>query len=157
MSDEITKKQVNIKIKPPPKDPGFEITHDHRENQLVLLHLYKGKVSALDLYESGKTIMFRLKIQFVGNLAKYIPIDAVTAKETIETVDIDLELLEVFFKKRESAQSIRAMFSPLVDKYPGVNIGQLVGTLKVNYGIFTEFVNFIQFLSYEPFRKDVKV
>jgi len=123
---EMKREQVNLKIAPPPKDIGYEITHDDRQSQIVELYFYKGKVSALDLFETGRTLMFRVKIKFTGNLAKYIPIDAVAAKETIETVDIDLELLEVFFKRKQSAQSTRIMFAPLVDKYPSLAIGQLV-------------------------------
>ena len=131
----VVKEQVNLKVKPKPL--GYEITLDQLNTQLVTVHLYKGKVSALDTFETGKTIMFRLKIQFKGNLAKYIPIDAAAAKETIETVDIDLEFLEVFFKKTETTQSIRSMFAPLVDKYHGVLIGQRVGAITFSYKKFT--------------------
>jgi hypothetical protein len=151
----MNKKVVDIKIKPKPL--GYEVSHDERDSQIVNLHLFKGKVSALDLFESGRTLMFRVKIQFAGNLAKYLPIDAAAAKETIETVDLDIELLEVFFKKKQSAQAVRAMFAPLVDKYPGVQIGQFIGSIRLEYGIFTEFVNFIQYLSYAPMEGDVNV
>lgn len=155
MERQVQKKTINLSVKA--KDPGYEITQDHLDNQLVILHFYKGKISALDLYESGRTLMFRLKIQFTGNLAKYIPIDAVAAKETIETIDLDLELLEIFFKKRETSQAVRSMFSPMVDKYQGVKIGERVGDIKLPYGVFTEFVNFIQHLAYAPFGKEVKL
>jgi len=151
----VVRKQVNIPIKP--STPGYEVSIDHLNRQSVKVHLYKGKVSALDLYETGKTLMFRLRIQFMGNLAKHIPIDASAAKETVETVDIDLEFLEVFFRKSETQQAIRTMFAPLVDKYQGVSIGQRVGTITLSYEKFTEFVNYIQYLSYAPFTKEVKL
>lgn len=151
----VVKQQVDIPIKP--KLPGYEISIDDLNKQIVRVHLYKGKISALDLYESGKIIMFNLKIQFTGNLSKYIPIDASAAKETIETVDIDLEFLELFFRKTETQSSIRAMFSPLVNKYHGVLIGQKVGTITLSYAKFTEFVNYIQYLSYAPFINDGKM
>jgi len=154
---QVQRKKVDIKVKPQPKTPGFEIKQDTFDREYVILHLYKGKVSALDLYEKGKTIMFRVRIQFTGDLAKYLPIDASAAKETVETIDLDLELMEVFFKKKESSQAVRNMFSPMVEKYPVSKVGQELGTVKINYAIFTEFVAFIQYLSYAPFSGDVKI
>lgn len=146
---------VDVKIKPKPL--GYEIKQDDLNNQFVNIHLFKGKVSALDLVERGKTVMFRIKIQFTGNLATYLPIDAAAAKETIETIDLDLELLEVFFKKKETSQAVRAMFSPMVEKYSSFKIGQKLGTIKVTYDIFNEFVVFIRYLSYAPLTEKVKL
>lgn len=147
--------QVDVKI--PVPELGYEITLDDINNKIVKLHLYKGKTSAQDIFELGRVIMFRVKIQFVGDLSKYLPIDAAAARETIETVDLDLDLLEIFFKKKQKTQAVKRMFSSMVDTYMGVSVGHKVGTITMSYKNFSEFVVFIRYLSFASFDNNMSL
>lgn len=131
---------------------GYNVTIDELNKRTVEIFLYKGKMSAIDSVTLERTIMLRVKIKFKGDLAKFVPIDASAAKETVETIDIDLGLLEIFFKRKEKSQKVQHMFSPIVDKHMGAKIGEHVGTIAVNYRVFTELVTFLEYLAYQPFK-----
>ena len=148
----VVREEVNVTIKAP--ELGYEVSLDDLNKKVVNVHLYKGKCSAQDVFELERTIMFRLKIQFVGNLAKYIPIDAAAARETVETIDLDLDLLELFFCKKETSKTVKIKFGPIVDKYLASAVGKHIGTLTMSYEEFTELVVFIRYLSYASFSND---
>ena len=120
----------------------------------VLIDLYKGETNLEPDARVRNPVMFRIKIRFTGDLSKYTKIDALVAKEVIETVDVHFDLLEVFFSRRVDTAVVRRLLYPLIDIYHGKNVGEKVGTIELGHSEFAEFVSFIQFLCYEPFKSE---
>jgi|GEM_PF-3747040 len=154
MSINVVKEKVDVKI--PEGNVGIKIEEDKLNRKLVSIRLYKGTSHAnREALETKKLIMLKVRIVFEGNLKKYIPIDSLVAKEIVESMDIDLEIIEVWLnKKLPSRQNIVKVMSPIVDKYYGSDVGNYLGSLRMYYGDFIDFVNFIRYLAYEPIKNE---
>jgi hypothetical protein len=124
-----------------------------RKKESVIMNLYKGQSYLEPSKLISQPVMFRVRVQFVGDLAKYLPVDSAAAKEVIETVDIHYELMEYFFSRRSTRSEVKAKLHPLVDQYFAKNIGDRVGTIEMGHSDFAEFVSFMRYLCYEPLTK----
>jgi hypothetical protein len=148
---------IDIKL-PSESGVGYRIELDKLNNKKVNIRFFKGiSYGRQEMFELERLIMLRVKIQFLGDLSKYIPIDGLAAKESIQSIDIDLDLIEVFFNRKLKKQQVQKLLSPIVDRYLGSNVGQYLSTIQMTYGEFTELVSFLQYLSYEPFKNEVKL
>jgi len=148
---------IDIKL-PSESGVGYRIELDKLNNKKVNIRFFKGiSYGRQEMFELERLIMLRVKIQFLGDLSKYISIDGLAAKESIQSIDIDLDLIEVFFNRKLKKQQVQKLLSPIVDRYLGSNVGQYLSTIQMTYGEFTELVSFLQYLSYEPFKNEVKL
>ena len=117
------------------------------------MNIFKGVAQAdMDHYTSGKLDMIRLRISFMGDLSKYIPVDGLASKNVIESLDIELFLIEYFFKKKMSRNEIVRMLSPVHEMYKVKQIGQFLGSITIDYETFTALVTYLQYLSFETFK-----
>jgi len=98
--------------------------------------------------------MFRLKLKMEGKLADYMPIPYMVVKDTIESVDLDFTLLDMFFRRKRTKWKVLKLLGPIREKYFGVNIGDYIGTVFMNYHEFLDFTNYISFLSHEPIKNE---
>jgi hypothetical protein len=122
--------------------------------ELVILNVYKG-VSNVPYEKKDLPIIFRLKVTFEGNLSKYIPVDALAAKEVIDNVDIDYDFVEVFFNRHFLRPVVKKVLYPLIDSYFEKPIGEKLGEIALGHPEFAEFVSFMRFLCYEPLLKKI--
>lgn len=143
-----------VKI-PTEKQKGYQVSHDKLNGKLVKIYFYKGfALGAVDWMMSGKLIMVRLRIRFMGDLSKYIPVDALVSKNMVEEVDIDFSLIEHFFGLKMDKYNVQKLLSPLYERCKFKNIGENIGTITVDYETFTKLVTFLQYLSFETFKKE---
>lgn len=144
----VTKETIDIKI-PASAGVGYHIELDSISNKKVNLRFFKGVSHAeREMFELERLIMIRIRVQFVGDLHKFVPIDTLAAREVIQSVDIDLSLLEIFFNKKQKGRETTRLMSPIVQNYLGNITGQYLGTIQMTYGEFTDLVNFLQYLSH---------
>ena len=146
--------KVDVAIKNE-KQKGYQIDIDSLNRRSVKIHFFKGVARAdMDRYTSGKLVMVRLLIQFVGDLSKYIPIDGLVSKNLVESLDIEFYLIEHFLHRKMEKNHVTKFLSIIWEMCKFKNIGDHVGSITIDYAMFTQFVNYLQYLSFETFKKE---
>jgi len=120
----------------------------------VLVDLYKGKTRLDPDQRVNNPVMFRIGVRFAGDLSKYLPVDVLAAKEVIETIDLNYEILEFFFCRKVDTAKVRRLLYPFIDLYYAKQVGEKLGTIELGHSEFAEFVSFLRFLCYEPFKSE---
>ncbi len=134
--------------------PGVVIEPDRK----VRINFFKGDEAITGFISDMNSIKYMnvlLKIEIVTpqeTLKKYIPMDAYVSKEIIESVSIDFSLIELFLSKKFDKNVVIGMLSHTRSMYKVAKSGQHLGFIVIRYDIYTEFVNYITYLSYEPFK-----
>ena len=133
--------------------PGYEFESKAR----IKLFMYKGNsISRQEHVMLNRLLMFRLQLKLEGKLANYMPLPYMMVKETVQNVDIDFTLLDMFFRRKHTKWKVLKLLGPIREKYFGTKIGEYIGTVFMDYYEFMDFTNYITFLSHEPI-KDEKV
>ena len=151
----IVQYQQNTVVIKNEKQKGYQIDIDSLNRRHVKINFYKGQsLGNVELYSSGKLIMVRILIQFIGDLSKYIPIDGLVSKNIIESLDIEFYLIEYFLHKRMDKNAVIQVLSPIWEMCKYKKIGEYIGSITIDYQTFTQFVNYLQYLSFETFKQE---
>lgn len=134
---------------------GYTIDIDSLNRKKVKIYFYKGtSLADVENIITGKLLMVRVKIQFVGDLSKYIPIDGLVSRNIVEGVDIDFYLIEHFFLLKMEKYHVTRLLTPLWEMCKYKKIGEFIGSITIDYEKFTSLVTYLQYLSFETFRRE---
>lgn len=132
---------------------GYErITKDNKH--AVKLNLFKGEHKMGHIYDKDVKIMIRIKVHFSDNLAKYVDLHKKFVKETIESVDMDLDLLQIFLNENNTPAQVSSIVHALRDTHSSVPIGEFVGSIMFPEKEFLRFIKFMKHLSYDTFNDE---
>jgi len=132
--------------------PGYELESKAK----VKLFFYKGNsISHQEYYVLDRLLMFRLKLKLEGNFKDTMPLDFVIVKDTIEDIDIDFTLIDMFFRRKYTKWKTLKILGPIREKYFGITkIGDYIGTVFMDYREFLEFTKWMHYLIQEPMKRD---
>jgi len=151
---EVQKEYVNIKIPANSlRQPGYALEQKPKPTRIKLF-IYKGNsISRQEHILLNRLIMVRLKIKFIGNLKAYVPMDSLITREVIQSADVDFNLIDMFFRRKHNKWRCLKLLGPIREKYFGVQVGEYIGTVFMDFDEFRQFTDFIRYLLYEPLRK----
>lgn len=153
MNQPVQKEQVNVKVNRPVV--SHEVIKQDSHRYKIRLNLFKGRsLAEREKFMLGRLIMIRTKVHVVGDLRKYISLDTTVAKDVVESMDIDLKLIEQFLYKYYSRQGIVSKLSDIVEKYSSQKVGSYLGNIILDYDQFTQFVAFLGVGAYEPIKNE---
>ena len=137
---------------------SHELLTDNLKRRKIKIYLYKGTpIASRELIETDvsnkKLRLVRIRVDFM-KLYDKVSIDMLVVKDNIETIDIDLRYLELFFKRYFDRWLLVKLFAPIVEKHDALPPGSLIGELVLEYGQFVEFVKFLEFMLREPLTHD---
>lgn len=137
--------------------PGYEVRKFPDNSIRVLVHVEKGENKTYLLTDTPVTMFrFRLPILTEGALNKYITFNDDLLKETIEQIDIELELVERFFLLKHTREWVRTVFRPVYDTVDAEPVGKRIGAFEFSYPDFYRLLAYLKYLSYEPIVDDRK-
>jgi len=154
----VKQKTKDVKVSDVKVLKSHELLTDDLKKRKIKLYLYKGiPVASREFVETDvsnkKVRLIRIKVDFM-KLSNRLSIDMLTVKDNIETIDIDLQYLELFFKKYFDQWMLVKLFTPIVERHDALPVGSLVGTVTLEYGQFIDFVKFLEFMLREPLVND---
>ncbi len=153
MAVRVEKEQVNVKINK--IVTSHEVIQQDANRYIIKLNLFKGQsLIAPESFASGLLKMIRTKVQITGDLRKYVTLDSAVAKDIVESMDIDLKLIEQFFYKFYSKQAITSKLSSIVEHYEVSRVGSYIGSITLDYDQFSQFVLFLKIGAYEPIKNN---
>jgi hypothetical protein len=151
-------KTKDVKVKNPKHLKSHELLTDSLKRKKVRIFLFKGlPVASRELIEtdvsSKKLRLVRLFIDFM-QLKDKVSIDMLTVKDNIEQIDIDLSLLEFFLRRHYDKWVVTRILTPIVERHDAGKIGDIIGSLTLEYHQYLDLVKFLEHLLKEPLKTD---
>jgi len=154
-NNDVKKEVINIKVTESDlARKGFEIEEDKLKRKKVKLYIFKGvSYGEAEKFDNYTLKMIRLKIKFTDDLSKYLPVN-MAVKELLETLDVDIELFEMFLHKFYSKPTVSHIVGPIKELYKVKPIGSLLKVMELEYHQFEYLVKFLKYLCYEGLTKE---
>lgn len=131
-----------------------EFLVDALNRKKVKLVICKGNAETAKHFFDINPKIIRLKVELMGDLKRFIPIDGIVTKDIVESVDVEIGLIEHFLNTKLKKVAVSRIMGPIKELHKARLVGHVIGEMVLDYGIYTELVSYLQYLSYETFNKE---